>query len=141
LILSFLLVLCLGGFLPFTEFSFPQKYPPKSQTEIMEQIGQTARPGELALYGRAVYPRYYESGDGEPETAKLGYGPVEQARLVFYLVGPNNGLVIFELENAPMFFPHASDVLMVGTKADGYFSPRVVMVIKDSRTEIYEIDR
>jgi hypothetical protein len=129
--------MALGSFLPITESVFPQKYPPKSQTEITQEMGVTAREGETALYGRAVYPRYYEAQEGEPETAKPGYGKDEKARLVFFLIGPQNGLVIFELENAPPFFPHTSDVYMVGTQMGSYFSPRVVKVIKDSQTQLY----
>jgi hypothetical protein len=95
-------------------------------------------PGEIALYGRAIYPRYYKSGEGEPETAKLGYEPSEQARLVFYLVGPADQLVIFNLKETPDFFPNASDVYMVGTQMDRYFSPRLVMVTKDGHTVYYQ---
>lgn len=135
--LSLLVVLFLAAFLPVTEFVFPQKYPPKSQSEIARQSGMTIEKGETALYGRAVYPRYYDANDGEPETAKLGYGPEENARLVFFLIGPKSELVIFELDNVPEFFPNTSDVYMIGTQKDGYFSPRVVKVIKDSRTELY----
>jgi len=93
--------------------------------------------GEIALYGRAIYPRYYEAGDGEPGTAKLGYGTAEEARLVFFLVGPKNGLVIFELQDAPQFFPHTADVYMIGTQMRNYFSARVVKVISNSQTALY----
>ncbi len=136
-ILSLILVLFLGAFLPITEFIFPQRYPPESQKEISQQIGMTVEKGEVALYGRAIYPRYYEAGDGEPGTAKIGYGPEEKARLVFFLIGPQNGLVIFELKNSPPFFPNASDVYMIGTQTENYFSPRVVKVMKNSQTELY----
>lgn len=136
-ILSLIFVLFLGAFLPITEFIFPQKYPSISQKEILQQIDMTAETGEIALYGRALYPRYYAAGDGEPGTAKLGYGVEERARLVFFLVGPQNGLVIFELESTPQFFPNTADVYMIGTQTDNYFSPRVVKVIKDSHSELY----
>lgn len=139
LVRSFLILLILGGFTPFTESVFPQKYPPKSQKEILEQIGAIAEPGEIALYGRAIYPRYYAAGDGEPETAKLGYEISESPRLVFYLMGPNHYLVIFNLDNSPKYFPNLSDVYMVGKQINGYFSPRVVFVTKDGRTETYEM--
>jgi hypothetical protein len=136
-ILSLMLVLFLGAFLPITESIFPQKYPPKSQQEMIGQIGVTAEEGEIALYGRVLYPRYYEAGDGEPETAKLGYGPDEKARLVFFLVGPKSQLVIFELETTPHFFPNMADVYMIGRQMEGYFSPRVVKVTKASQSELY----
>jgi hypothetical protein len=135
--LSLVVVLALGSFLPITESIFPKKYPPKSQAEILHEIGMTAKEGETALYGRAVYPRYYDAKDGEPGTAKLGYGKDAKARLVFLLIGPDNSLVIFELKNAPAFFPHTSDVYMIGTQRDSYFAPRVVKVEKDTQTQLY----
>jgi hypothetical protein len=133
-------VVFLAGFLPFTENVFPQQYPQKSQQEIAQQIGVMPNPGEIAIYGRAIYPRYYESGDGEPETAKLGYGPSEEARLVFFLISPErNQLVIFNLEDTPEFFPNTSDVFMMGTQLDTHFSPRVVVVTKNGQTARYGI--
>jgi hypothetical protein len=135
--LSLVVVVVLGSFLPITESIFPQMYPTKPQAEILHEIGMIAREGETALYGRAVYPRYYDAKEGEPGTDKLGYGKDEKARLVFLLIGPQNSLVIFELQNAPPFFPHTSDVYMIGTQMDGYFAPRVVKVTKNSQTQLY----
>jgi hypothetical protein len=136
-VLSLVAVLLLSAFLPVTESVFPNRYPPLVQEAIIQRMGAQLEPGEIALYGRAIYPRYYKSGDGEPGTAKLGYEPSEQARLVFYLVGPTDQLVIFNLKDAPGFFPNASDVYMVGTQMDRYFSPRIVMVTKNGHTEFY----
>ena len=138
LVWSFLTVVLLGVFIPFTEFIFPVKYPPLTQEDIAQRIGLTIQEGESAAYGRAIYPRYYYSGEGEPETAKLGYQASEDERLVFFLVGPKHGLVIFELSDAPEFFPHASDVFMIGNWTNGYFSPRIVLVSTDNRFEVYE---
>ena len=91
------------------------------------------------MYGRAIYPRYYAAGDGEPETAKLGYEVSETPRLVFYLTGSAHYLVIFNLDSPPEYFPNVSDVYMVGEQINGYFSPRVVFVTKGGRAETYEI--
>jgi hypothetical protein len=139
LVFSLVTVLCLGLFSPVTEFVFPKKYPPITQEKVVQKIGLPAKNGEAAVYGRAIYPRYYSSGEGEPDTEKLGYGRSGKSRLVFFLVGPSNGLVIFELQDVPKFFPHASDVFMIGSWVDGYFSPRIAMVSKDGRSEVYQI--
>lgn len=141
ILFSFLAVLLLAGFLPFTENVFPQRYPLRSQHEILQEIGVTPQSGEIAIYGRAIYPRYYESGEGEPDTAKLGYGASEQARLVFFLIGPErNHLVIFNLESIPDFFPNTSDVFMIGTQMDTYFSPRIVVVTNNGQTARYGVE-
>lgn len=131
------LIVCLGTFVPLTEMVFPKKYPVNSQEVLANQIGITLENGEIVLYGRALYPRYYNAGDGEPDTAKIGYEPNEKSRLIFFLVGTKNELVVFELKQVPKYFPHTADVFIVGTQMDNYFSPRVIMVRKDSRSEVY----
>jgi hypothetical protein len=138
-ILILVLILIVSVFIPFTEFIFPQKYPPITQQELEQRIGLTADDGEVVIYGRAVYPRYYYSGEGEPGTEKLGYRISEQARLIFFMVGSEKGLVIFELQDAPEFFPHTSDVYLIGTWTNGYFSPRAALVSKDGQSMVYQI--
>ena len=70
-------------------------------------------------------------------TAKLGYEVSEQSRLVFWLVGPNPGLVIFSLESVPEFFPHASDVWSVGTMDGDALYARIVKVKAEGQTITY----
>lgn len=77
------LVLFAGALLPLTELVFPQKYPPRTQEQLSMAFEAPSHNSEVIVYGRAIYPRYYESGEGEPETAKIGYGPSDEARLVF----------------------------------------------------------
>jgi hypothetical protein len=108
-----------------------------TQEQLSAYLGIVPREGETILYGRAIYPRYYEAGDGEPYTAKLGYEVSDEARLVFWLVGSKAGLVIFPLKNAPEFFPHASDVWIVGTAENDAFHARIIEVREDGRNKIY----
>ena len=131
------LVLFVGMSLPLTELVFPEKYPPLTQEQLSATSEINPLDGEIIVYGRAVYPRYYKSGDGEPSTAKLGYGVDDEARLVFWLVGPDPGLVIFPIDAPPEFFPNASDVWIVG-KVDGdALYARVVKVEADGQTVTY----
>ena len=135
--LSAVLVMCVGMLLPLTELVFPEKYPALTQTQLATKLGITPMEGEMILYGRATYPRYYEAGDGEPATAKLGYEPSDEARLVFWLVGPRSGLVIFPLETSPEFFPHASDVWIIGSMDGIAFRARIVKVEMGDKSIIY----
>ena len=105
-------ILLLGASIPLTEFAFPKKYPPLNVP--------TAISTEVTLRGRAIYPRWYDAGEGEPGTAKLGYGVSDEARLVFFLVGEENTLIIFPLKAAPKSFPNASDVTVIGSQEDGF---------------------
>lgn len=131
------LVLFVGMSLPLTELAFAEKYPPVTPEQLSVNSGMIPLYGEIIVYGRAVYPRYYKSGDGEPSTAKLGYGVDDEARLVFWLVGPDPGLVIFPLDTVPEFFPNASDVWVVG-KVDGdALYARAVKVEADGQAVTY----
>jgi 4-amino-4-deoxy-L-arabinose transferase-like glycosyltransferase len=136
-ILITVLILCVGASLPLTELVFPEKYPAQTQEQLSTELGVAPMEGEMILYGRAIYPRYYQAGDGEPDTAKLGYGINDEARLVFYLVGPRPGLIIFPLESAPDFFPHASDVWIIGMLEGDEFRPRIVKVSDGTGYMIY----
>jgi hypothetical protein len=139
IIFTSIAILLLSIFTPFTEFIFPKKYELPTVQAVTQMTEIIPKDSELIIYGRALYPRYYESGEGEPETAKLGYAESEIPRLVFLVVGTQNALVIFELATAPEFFPHTADVYLIGTWSEGYFSPRVAYVSKDGKTAIYQI--
>jgi hypothetical protein len=130
-------VLCVGLLLPLTEQVFPERYPMLTQNQLSANFGMNPHAGETILYGRAIYPRYYAAGDGEPGTAKLGYEVSEDARLVFWLVGPEASLVIFPLDTAPEFFPHASDVWIIGTAEGDAFYARIVKVREGTGNMLY----
>lgn len=111
LALTVAFVLLLGLILPLTEWAFPKATPLKASA---------LAPGQIVLTGRAIYPRYYKANQGEPDTAKLGYGKSAQARLVFFLAGEESTLVIFPLESSPKFFPNTASVAVFGKQQDGY---------------------
>ncbi|PWH13718.1 MAG: hypothetical protein DDG60_09655 [Anaerolineae bacterium] len=124
-------ILLIGASLPLTELLFPKKYSHSIACPF------TLRPNELCLQGRAIYPRYYPAGDGEPGTAKLGYEISNNARLVFWLAGPQPGLVILPLETPPPSFPHTADVWVVGEKQGEALQARVIQVEKDGKVQVF----
>jgi hypothetical protein len=123
-------ILFVGASIPLTEIAFPQKYPSAN-------IANLSPAGQINMHGRAIYPRWYKSGDGEPGSAKLGYGATDEARLVFFLVGEQNILVIFPRKSAPKFFPNASDVIVMGTLEAGFLQAQKITVQKDGKTVEY----
>lgn len=130
-------VLLIGASLPLSEVIFPKAYAAQ-----INPGGQFApQTGEVFVYGRAIYPRFYEAGEGEPGSAKLGYGASAEARLVFWLAGPQAGLVIVPLESAPGFFPHAADVRVVGRMDGDALRARLVQVSLGKETKEYEAAR
>ncbi len=126
-VLTAVLIIFLGASVPLTELVFPKKY----------NAVQATTGSEISLRGRAVYPRWYAAGDGEPGSAKLGYGAVDEARLVFFLVGEKNMLVILPLKKAPNFFPNSGDVVIDATLQDGFLSAHKVIIEKDSKVSEY----
>ncbi len=91
----------------------------------------------LITRGRAVYPRYYDSGEGEPKTAKIGYSPSSQPRLLFYLIGDLNRLVILEASSSPEFFPHLADVVVLGVDRGTYIEAHLISVDNQLGSAIY----
>lgn len=147
----------LAGSLPvLAERLAPPRYPEQDAAVLLAEAAQApgvdraalevfaAQPGVLIAKGRALYPRYYEAGDGEPQTAKTGYEPLDYGRLLFQMVSPNfNGLVMIPSGAPPESFPNAADVLVVGcftgSASGGVIFPAVVVVGGD-RQAVYVPD-
>ncbi|MEI6289994.1 MAG: hypothetical protein WCP19_06125, partial [Chloroflexota bacterium] len=123
-------ILMAGSFLPMTEVVFPRMYPALASNVDLSKT--------ISLHGRLIYPRWYKAGDGEPGTAKIGYGKSDQARLVFYLVGEKNTLIIFPARKSPAFFPNASDVTVTGNFAAGYFAAESITISSNGRIAEYK---
>ena len=128
-----LLFFGVGLSLPVSEKVFSNKYPPLPQNKLVVGLLSSAslnQPGfnsaclqKLSdanalsfLQGRAIYPRYYASGEGENFTDSVGYKIVNEGRLVFDLVGQADGRFIFKTSQQPDFFPNASDVTLISSK-------------------------
>lgn len=126
------LILTAGASLPLTEAVFPRRYPAAA-------LPPAGSGQEVRIIGRAIYPRWYEAGEGEPGSAKLGYGASDQARLVFFLTGGDDTLVIFPLQAAPGFFPNAGEVTINGSLQDGYLLASQVSIQKDGRSAQYAL--
>lgn len=122
-VLISLVILFLGASLPLTELAFPKQFP---------SLAPEVMPGmQISLRGRALYPRWYAAGEGEPGSAKLGYGVSDEPRLVFFLVGEKNTLVIFPLKKSPRFFPNTAGVTIRATQQDGFILAQKIVVEKD----------
>jgi hypothetical protein len=91
-----------------------------------------------ASRGRALSPRYYESGEGE-FTDKFGYKPTKQPRLLFYMTGDYYGVILLERSQLTEFIPHASDVIAYRDK-DVPQKAWFLLVQHNGREEIYFSD-
>ena len=92
----------------------------------------------VVFEGRALYPRFYKAGRGEPGGDWPAFSPRDYPRLGFIVVGPYQHNVVFPLAESPAYFPHASDVIVLGCRADAHISARfVVLVNEDEYTLVH----
>jgi len=142
-VIAGLIFLC-GVSVPWSETSVPNRYLPISDSQTQQVYSEAAAklsepqasllnalasdPRVDIQYGRAIYPRYYAAGEGEPETAKTGYAPDPQDRLVFHFLGTDNHLVAFYLDQVPIFFPHIADAFLFYRQGEDPLTPQAVLV-------------
>jgi hypothetical protein len=139
-IAGFLLV---GLSLPLMELVLPARYPTLSSAEIIEKVklvdGEQVNAealkkfietesGAVIAQGRALYPSYYEQGKFWGETSPNLVAASRFNRVQFTMIGPDQGFIFLPLEEAPQYFPHASDVFVVGCRQEGFIRALLVKV-------------
>jgi 4-amino-4-deoxy-L-arabinose transferase-like glycosyltransferase len=87
-----------------------------------------SHPNAFIVRGRALYPRYYAAGEGEAKTAKTGYEPSPDARLVFMVASNPDGLTIFRTDTSPEYFPNGADVSVVGCQHQLYAEAWIITI-------------
>ena len=112
----------LGAALPLAGRLFPATLVPAGRAEVAAKLGLSETDAAAYDYLRsaiAIYPRYYEPGSGEPESAKVGYDAAPEGRLMFLTLSPGGfGTMRLRTDAAPAFFPDNATVWIAG-KTDG----------------------
>jgi hypothetical protein len=149
--LVFTFFLVIGLSLPLIELWTPLRYPPLSDGELIKKlsldevqldINKQVTNSELEyflktesnatiLYGRALYPSYYKKGSFWGENSPNLLAASQFNRLQFDLIGSDDAFVFIPLEGIPQYFPHASDVLLVGCLQEE--SVRALIIKVDDR--------
>lgn len=149
----------IGSLIPISEKLFEKRYQVREseiifselqEKDLIEQSGFSEneltefllQPNAMIVEGRALYPRYYLSGDGEPDRSTY-YRYLDFSRLVFTVIGPYNvvaqGVVI--AGDKPNFEVHTADVIVLGCWNTTYYAPFIdaviVFVISDEGNNIY----
>jgi hypothetical protein len=129
----FLALLAIGSLVPLSEHLSPlsYSYTPATSAEnllLVQDKGFLQRAGlnpltlqaflqnrkAVVLRGRALYPRFYPQGRGESQNG-YPYNPMDYPRLTVTLIGAGGWHgVVLPLPNAPRYFPHAADVVVLG---------------------------
>jgi len=134
----------LVGAIPLAEHIIPARYTPAAlqmavnsltseassqQLDLVALQGFLSSKNSTALVGRAMYPRFYSSGDGIPRSGWPSYAVREYPRLSFVLVGAETNPVILPEVQPPTNFPNAADVFVLGCQREDYIDARLVMLL------------
>jgi hypothetical protein len=136
--------------IPITERAIPERYQGMAPQKVLaslkaEEVFPAAgiEPADIeeflkegsaqALVGRALYPRFYPAGEGAPSDAWASYAARDYPRLGLYLI-PGDVAVVLPRQQSPTYFPHGSDVLVMGCQRGDYLEAFVVVIMGDTNT-------
>lgn len=85
--------------------------------------------GAVSVIGRGLYPRYFKGGKGDKGVGWPSGIPNEYDRLGFYVSEANRHFVVLPLNQAPEYFPNASDVFVVGCQHNDYIHAELVALL------------
>lgn len=161
LALTGLLLLLVGFSLPLAEVVVQPRYARESKAETAARLlalpavqGLDFAAGDLqdyvgapnveALHGRAIYPRFYLPGKGEPGSSWYLYKPYPDGRtgkLGFVLLTPQGvKMACLARHRAPAYFPNASDVIVTGQEQGGCLEVLLVAFV-DGSEQVVVSDR
>ena len=123
----------IGVSFPLFESSFPELYPAIPTKQLIERYIPDGfspadgivisasdvesfletEPNAVVSYGRALYPAYYEQGQYWGDSRYLTEAK-QYDRLGFILIGAKRSNVYIPTKTIPEYFPHASNVFIVG---------------------------
>jgi hypothetical protein len=145
-------LLFLGSLPPLAEVVFPDQYPEREMEKKVQYIlhdGKSLIPdqkkmvlksfmenGGVAVWGRGLYPRHFQSGEMTNEEKVSFYGPLERknaARFEFFLAGTKNVWVVLKKETSPGHFPHGSSLLSIGCQRGGNLDALAVVLFENDQ--------
>jgi hypothetical protein len=141
----FVIAILCGSSLVLAEKIIPYRYENVNPTQVLREMTENphikssgidlqalsvfySHPGAFITKGKALYPRFYFSGEGEAKTAKTGYAPSPDSRLVFLVASRPDGLTIFNTNSPPEYFPNGADISIVGCQHDLYAEAWIITV-------------
>jgi len=141
-------LLLLGALMPVAELLIPPRYEESNLPSLIYNLQQEGKlsdskvdvqalnsflqkEGATAMVGRALYPRFYPAGEGEPGHGWASFTPKDFNRFSFYLIGPNPQAVILPANSSPAKFQHAEDVLVIGCKKEDYLEAYYVITLNE----------
>lgn len=138
-------VLFIAALIPAADKLIPQTFFPDSAESVKEKTGELvmecAEENQMYINALAVYPRYYAAGEGEPESAKQGYGAVDYGRLVFLTLAPDSfGTIELRTESVPEYLPDGAEVWFSACQSGATSIAETLVTERDGQTLIYQAD-
>jgi len=134
-----------GALVPYSEKLHPPRYTDFNYTKALEEREQIIASAGLTIkeiddflksptaemsVGRMLYPRYYNINRGE-----IYYYPyVEMGfpRMAFALIGPKGEQGVVLPGDAPKYFPHGAEVIVVGCREEKYLDALAVILLDEN---------
>jgi len=129
--LTGLTLLLVGFSLPAAEILIPTRYTEERLDDSLRfilaedqkitglsewsEIEEFSNSNGRILFGKALYPRFYEAGERMPDDRDWRIPDYSYPRIEFYLVGLKNTWVNLPLGTSIETFPHGSDVVVFAT--------------------------
>ena len=99
-----------------------KEFSASNSSKLIRELESRDLQPEIVL-GKALYPKFYEAGESMEDDRKGTIPDSSIQRLEFYMVGVKNGWIILPGLGGKEYFPHASNVLIIGTKVPGNIDP------------------
>jgi len=110
--------------------------------QIMPAVEKLLKDDRAVVFeGLGLYPRFYKAGRGEPGGDWPAFSPRDYPRLGFVVVGPQQHNVVIPLDESPSYFPNASDVIVLGCRADGHISARLVVLTDEDEYTLVHLPK
>lgn len=143
-------ILFVGLLLPLAEIAIPARFesPRAESVQVawdssilssgfdLRVADFLTQPKAEILVGRALYPRFYPVDAGEPGGQWSAFNSLPFSRMAFSLVGPKGYLVALPLESAPIAFPNASEVMIIGCEEQTYFKAAAIVFTDHSAQDL-----
>jgi hypothetical protein len=138
-----LCVILLGiGMVPLiVEFAIPERYAVTPEKDLITKVSEFTdmeiqsfldHEDAVVIQGRALYPRFYKAGIGEPGNGWPAFSSRDFDRFTLIVIlDSQNSNVILPMEEPPEYFPHASDVVVVGCRKGDYIDAAIVKLLGD----------
>ncbi len=126
-----LTLLLLGSLPVLAENIAPFRYVGAPPAEALARLETPAPSNDnmVILWGRALYPRFYPRGQGEPGGAWAAFAPREYPRLGFVLLGVNPINIVLPVDSSPDSFPHYSEVIILGCQEEDVVLASAVVLL------------